>query len=99
MTDALRDAGYVVEHAGDGEEALLKVEAQAFDAVVCDLRMPRLDGKAFYHALSRSAPGLAKRVVFVTGDVAGTEAGDVSRTERLPLARQAVQARRSAAER
>ena len=74
VTDALRDAGYVVEHASDGEEALLKVGAQAFDAVVCDLKMPRLDGRAFHRALSTSAPGLARRVIFVTGDVAGTDA-------------------------
>jgi DNA-binding response OmpR family regulator len=50
------------------------VTAHAFDAVICDLKMPRLDGKAFYRALSAQAPGLARRVIFVTGDVAGTEA-------------------------
>ena len=74
VVDALRDAGYLVEHAGDGEEALARVNTQAFDLVVCDLKMPRLDGKAFYRALSATAPGLARRVIFVTGDVAGTEA-------------------------
>ena len=73
VTDALRDAGYLVEHASDGEQALAKVQAQAFDAVICDLRMPRLDGKAFYKTLSTGTPGLAKRVIFVTGDVAGTD--------------------------
>jgi two-component system, cell cycle sensor histidine kinase and response regulator CckA len=74
VTDALRDAGYLVEHASDGEEALLKVKTDAFDAVICDLKMPRLDGKAFYRTLSAGTPGLAKRVIFVTGDVAGTDA-------------------------
>lgn len=74
VTDALRDAGYVVDRAGDGEEALAKVSASTFDAVICDLKMPRLDGKAFYRILSASSPGLARRVVFVTGDVAGTDA-------------------------
>jgi signal transduction histidine kinase len=74
VTDALRDAGYVVERASDGEEALARVTEHAFDAVVCDLKMPRLDGKAFYRTLSASAPGLARRVIFVTGDVAGTDA-------------------------
>ena len=68
------DAGYVVEHASDGEEALARVKAQAFDSVICDLKMPRLDGKAFYRTLSAAAPGLARRVIFVTGDVAGTDA-------------------------
>jgi len=74
VTDALRDAGYVVERAADGEEALQLVRAHAFDLVICDLKMPRLDGKAFYRALSAAAPPLIPRVVFVTGDVAGTDA-------------------------
>ena len=74
VTDALRDVGYLVERAADGEEALAKIREQSFDVVVCDLKMPRLDGKAFYRTLAAAAPGLAKRVIFVTGDVAGTEA-------------------------
>jgi signal transduction histidine kinase/BarA-like signal transduction histidine kinase len=71
---ALRDAGYVVDYAADGEEALEKVHTQAYDLVVCDLKMPRLDGKAFYRELEAAAPALATRVIFVTGDVAGTDA-------------------------
>jgi PAS domain S-box-containing protein len=74
VTDALRDAGYTVDYAADGEQALGKVGEQPFDAVVCDLKMPRVDGKAFYRALANVAPALLKRVVFVTGDVAGTQA-------------------------
>ena len=74
VVDALSDAGYDVDHAADGEVALEKINAQSFDAVICDLKMPRLDGKAFYRALEAAAPGLAKRVIFVTGDVAGTDA-------------------------
>jgi CheY-like chemotaxis protein len=74
VVDALRDAGYLVEHAPDGEEALARVKAQPFDLVICDLKMPRLDGKAFYGLLAAAAPALSKRVIFVTGDVAGTDA-------------------------
>jgi len=74
VSDALRDAGFTVDYAADGEQALLKIAEQAFDAVVCDLKMPRLDGKAFHRALATAAPALVKRVIFVTGDVAGTTA-------------------------
>jgi signal transduction histidine kinase len=74
VADALRDAGYVVERAADGEEALARVRAQQFDLVICDLKMPRLDGQSFYRALSEADPGFAQRVIFVTGDVAGTDA-------------------------
>ena len=74
VVDALRDAGYLVEHAPDGEDALTKVKAQSYDLVICDLKMPRMDGMAFYRMLSAAAPGLSTRVIFVTGDVAGTDA-------------------------
>jgi two-component system NtrC family sensor kinase len=74
VVDALTDAGYVVEHASDGEEGLTRIKERAFDAVICDLKMPRLDGQSFHRLLTSEAPALAGRVVFVTGDVAGTEA-------------------------
>jgi signal transduction histidine kinase/BarA-like signal transduction histidine kinase len=74
VIEMLQDAGYAVEHAGNGEEALARVKARAFDLVICDLKMPRVDGKMFYRALATRAPALARRVIFVTGDVAGTEA-------------------------
>jgi len=36
--------GYAAETAGDGEEALQKLGAGAFDALITDLMMPRMDG-------------------------------------------------------
>jgi CheY-like chemotaxis protein len=74
VADSLRDAGYVVDRAADGEEALAKMRKQAFDALVCDLKMPKMDGMTFYRTLATETPGLKQRVIFVTGDVAGTDA-------------------------
>jgi len=42
--------------------------------VICDLKMPKVDGMAFFREVSASMPQMARRIVFVTGDVAGTEA-------------------------
>jgi CheY-like chemotaxis protein len=74
VTDALADAGYLVERAADGEEALARMQKRRFDLVICDLKMPRLDGQAFYHRLVAATPALATRIIFVTGDIAGTDA-------------------------
>jgi signal transduction histidine kinase/CheY-like chemotaxis protein len=74
VVEGLTDAGYLVVHAADGEEALARVSERTFDVVVCDLKMPRVDGPTFYRAIAASSPALARRVIFVTGDVAGTEA-------------------------
>ena len=72
--EALQDAGYLVEKAADGEEALMRLGRRSFDLVICDLKMPRLDGRAFHLKLAAAAPDLARRVIFVTGDIAGTDA-------------------------
>jgi CheY-like chemotaxis protein len=47
---------------------------KSYDLIVCDLKMPKIDGMRFYRKLSATHPGLAQRVMFVTGDVAGTDA-------------------------
>ncbi|MBA3948565.1 MAG: response regulator, partial [Acidobacteria bacterium] len=72
--DALADAGFVVDRAADGEEALTRVRARDYDLIVCDLKMPRLDGTAFYRELESLEPAMVRKVLFVTGDVAGTDA-------------------------
>ena len=74
VAESLSDAGFAVDRAGDGEEALERVRARAYDLIICDLKMPRVDGMAFYRALEQEAPQQARRILFVTGDVAGTEA-------------------------
>jgi signal transduction histidine kinase len=72
---ALRDAGFEVDRASDGVEAIARTQARAYDLIVCDLKMPRVDGMAFFDHLAATAPALTRRLVFVTGDVAGTDAG------------------------
>jgi PAS domain S-box-containing protein len=74
VAEALTDAGLKVEHAGDGEEALARVRQNDYDVIICDLKMPRVDGMMLYRAMAAATPALVRRVIFVTGDVAGTDA-------------------------
>jgi two-component system NtrC family sensor kinase len=74
VAESLTDAGFAVDRANDGEEAMMRVKARIYDLIVCDLKMPRVDGMTFYRSLERDHPDAARRIVFVTGDVAGTEA-------------------------
>ena len=43
----LGEAGYQVATASDGAEGLEKMQRQAWDIILCDIRMPRMDGMAF----------------------------------------------------
>jgi two-component system NtrC family sensor kinase len=64
--------GFTVLTASDGAAALETTRTTGVDAVVCDLRMPGMDGYAFHEQLRQERPGLASRTIFITGDVAAT---------------------------
>jgi two-component system, chemotaxis family, chemotaxis protein CheY len=55
----LEKSGFEVEQAINGIEAIEKVQAQAFNLVVVDVNMPKMDGFSFLRALRRSAPSVA----------------------------------------
>jgi signal transduction histidine kinase len=74
VAESLQDAGFVVDRASDGFEALERVRHQHFDLIICDLKMPRVGGMEFYRELEIAKPEMTRRIMFVTGDVAGTEA-------------------------
>jgi DNA-binding response OmpR family regulator len=72
----LRDENYLVDVAFDGEEALLKVKVHEYDAVICDLMMPRLRGDEFYLQAKELRPNLEERFIFITGFAAESEMKD-----------------------
>ena len=57
----------------DALAALALIDRQKFDLVLSDFRMPNLDGREFYEKVIQKKPGLARRIIFLTGDVMGTE--------------------------
>jgi len=76
MRATLESWGHTVEIASDGSEALERALAQPFDAIICDLRMPRLGGREMYQQLAQKHPAVAERIIFATGD---TVRGDTLR--------------------
>jgi DNA-binding response OmpR family regulator len=60
--------GATVDEAGHGVEAMARVAQVRPDVIVADLRMPVMDGMEFFRHLQASDPGLAERVLFLSGD-------------------------------
>ncbi len=59
---------YDVTTALGGVEALALLSTDpSFDSIICDLMMPRVDGKSFYDAVRVEHPELAQRIVFMSG--------------------------------
>src|SRR6266702_2223146 len=68
MRATLESWGHAVEVASDGSYALERALAEAFDVIICDLRMPHLSGRDMYTKLARQDPRAAERIIFATGD-------------------------------
>ena len=76
IAEALIRKGYRSDLAGSGMEAqALIASAGDYDAVICDLRMPDMDGPALFHWIRTHHPALVERMLFVTGDALGPAAG------------------------
>ena len=68
LTKYLARLGATAVGAADGLAALAQLRLLAVDAIVLDIRMPRMDGIEFYAAIRRDRPALAERVLFLSGD-------------------------------
>lgn len=58
--------GWQTDVAESAEEALLKLETTAFDAILLDVSMPEIDGLTFYHKLQAQAETRSLPVILLT---------------------------------
>ena len=63
----LADENFLVDLAFDGEEALTKVKVHQYNAIICDVKMPRMRGDEFYLKARDICPSVADRFIFITG--------------------------------
>jgi len=58
--------GYVTDYAENGQDALRYLPVHVYDLILCDLRMPTMDGPAFYREVQRNFPDAVPHIVFMT---------------------------------
>ena len=84
IADVLKEEGHHVEVTLDSQEGLARLSRRNFDAILCDLRMPRLDGQAFYDALVQAGSPMKERILFITGDTLAPRTRDFLEPRGLP---------------
>ena len=73
LTHLLAKFGYQVDQALDSAQAAGKIKEGEYDLIFLDMKMPLMDGREFYLKVKERFPPLAKRIVFLTGDIANPE--------------------------
>ena len=73
MAEFLAGCGHHVDKAGDGNCARSLISSVKYDLIISDLKMPNMNGREFYRHVAGIDPGLARRIIFSTGDTASKE--------------------------
>ena len=84
IADVLEDEGLRVDVLLDSCEALDRAAREDYVLIICDMKMPELDGEHFYQALALAQNPLRERFLFVTGDVLAAHTREFLERNHLP---------------
>ena len=84
IADVLSDEGHRVDALLDSRAALGRLEEKNYSLVVCDLKMPYVDGPGLYRALVRRDNPMQHRFLFVTGDTMAPRTLEFLKSSGLP---------------
>jgi two-component system NtrC family sensor kinase len=70
VAEALVSLGHEMDMAANGREAFEALKKNQYDFIVCDLKMPEVNGQTFYDVVKSFDERLSRRIIFITGDTA-----------------------------
>jgi two-component system, NtrC family, nitrogen regulation response regulator NtrX len=65
LSEILSYEGYKIDEAGDGEEGLRKFREKEYDVILCDIKMPKMDGIEFLEKAKEANPDLP--IIMISG--------------------------------
>jgi len=69
IVEVLKDSGYLADGVTCAELALRLLHQDRYDLIICDVKMPGMDGPACEKKVRAMDPELAERIILVTGDL------------------------------
>lgn len=73
LSDLLTRFGYCVTRVQSGAEALEMIHRESFDTILLDIHLYDMDGKVIYQKVKERSEEVARKIVFVTGDLGNPE--------------------------
>jgi two-component system nitrogen regulation response regulator NtrX len=65
LSEILSYEGYKMEEASDGEEGLKKFKEKEYDVILCDIKMPKMDGIEFLEKAKETNPDIP--IIMISG--------------------------------
>jgi two-component system, NtrC family, nitrogen regulation response regulator NtrX len=65
LSEILSYEGYKLDEAGDGEEGFRKLKEKEFDVILCDIKMPKMDGIEFLEKAKEANPDIP--IIMISG--------------------------------
>ena len=65
LSEILSYEVYKIDEAGDGEEGLKKVREKEYDVILCDIKMPKIDGIEFLEKAKEVVPDVP--IIMISG--------------------------------
>jgi two-component system NtrC family sensor kinase len=87
VTRLLSRNGYLVAGMRQARAALEELRRNRWDTVLCDIRMPDMDGVSFHRQLEAAQLEPAPRLVIMTGDTNNARTEDFLSRHKLPVLR------------
>jgi len=85
LSKFLDAAGYLTEKVTDGRLALKRLDQALYDFIICDIRIPGVDGITLYRELKeRKSPNLEK-IIFITGDAISSNIQEFLESAKRPF--------------
>ncbi len=75
---------FTVDVSLSAREAINRLPDNYYSAILCDMWMPGMTGKDFYHQVRKEFPEYQGRIIFLTGDIASEATWDFIEQRRLP---------------
>jgi CheY-like chemotaxis protein len=68
LVTSLQVLGHETDATLSSREALHKIDTQTYDLIICDMKMPEVDGSQVHRFLEKHHPDMLKRIIFSSGD-------------------------------
>ncbi|MDD5510014.1 MAG: response regulator [Dehalococcoidales bacterium] len=84
LSRLLASEGHQVETVDNSSDALEMIKGRRYSIILLDVKLPDMGGIELYQRIKEIAPSLTRRVVIITGDVAGAGTSKFLKENKIP---------------